>query len=157
MKIFNKLLMLIVVAAIAGPFFLKKPDGTPLLNWRDFIPKESVQVITAAKETVIPKQKMYKWKDAKGHWQFGDTPPQGADAVEYQAKAQVHGMKHIELPEDFEDPYDRKPSQSTRFDPTQSSATPFSTAPITEVPKMLDQIKDYQQTLDKRNKALDSL
>lgn len=151
MKLFNKLLMLAVVAALAGPFFLKKPDGTPLLNWRDFIPKNPI-------ESVIPSepQKMYKWKDAKGHWQFGDMPPEGVHAIEMSVKTQINAMKTIELPEGFgEDPKKAQPKE--RFDPTQKGATPFSTAPISEVPEMLDQIKDYQETLDNRQKTLDSL
>lgn len=155
MKLFNKLLLLAVVAALAGPFILKKPDGTPFLKWQDFIPQDPVKSI---KESVTPSEpkKMYKWKDAKGHWQFGDMPPEGVTAVEMQVKTQINAMKTIELPEGFgEDP--KHEQNKERFDPTQKGATPFSTAPISEVPEMLDQIKDYQETLDNRQKALDSL
>lgn len=154
MKLFTKFLMLGIVAAVAGPFFIKKPDGTPLLNWRDFIPDNPVQSV---KESIRPSAptKMYKWQDAKGQWQFGDQPPEGVAAQEMQVKTQINSMKTIELPEGFgEDP---KPKEKSTFNPTQSPATPLSTAPISEVPEMLDQIKDYQQTLDDRKKTLDNL
>jgi hypothetical protein len=156
MKIFNKLLILMVLAALAGPFFLKKPDGTPFLNWRDFIPQNPLESV---KESVVPSppKKMYKWKDAKGHWQFGDMPPEGVAAQEMQVKTQINEMKTIELPEGFRDEPEQQQAETSRFDPTQKSATPLSTAPLTEVPKMLDQIEQFQGKLDERQKSLDAL
>lgn len=154
MKIFNKLLILAVIAALAGPFILKGPDGMPLMSWRDFLPKGSVDSINSTINSVT-QNKMYKWKDEKGRWQFGDNPPEGVSAVEMAVKTQINEMKTIELPEGFKDEADR--NKSKRFDPGEESATPFSTAPLTQVPEMLDQIKDFQNTLDERKEKLDDL
>ena len=37
MKLFNKLLLLALVLALASPFILKKPDGTPILEISQFL------------------------------------------------------------------------------------------------------------------------
>lgn len=38
MKLFIKLLSLILILGLSGPFFLHRPDGRPWLNYRDFLP-----------------------------------------------------------------------------------------------------------------------
>lgn len=156
MKIFNKLLILLVIAALAGPFILKKPNGEPWLNWRDFIPNEAKQAATAMKDSIAPTAEhvMYKWQDEKGIWQYGDQPPAGANAQPVNVKTQINAMKTIELPEGFGG---KTEEENVRFDPTSGSATPLSTAPLEKVPEMLEQIKDYQETLDKRNKAMEDM
>lgn len=152
MKIFTKLLLLALVAGLAAPFFLKGPNGLPLLNYKDFIPTPD-----SIMESVTPKAevKMYKWKDAKGHWQFGDNPPEGVTANEMHVKTQINSMKTIELPEGFKEKVEEKPEKG--FDPLSSGASPLSTAPMEKVPEMMDRIEGYQQKLDDRAKALDSL
>jgi hypothetical protein len=152
MKIFTKLLLLALVAGLAAPFFLKGPNGQPLLNYKDFIPTPD-----SIMNSVTPKAeiKMYKWKDAKGHWQFGDNPPEGVAANEMHVKTQINSMKTIELPEGFKEKVEEKPEKG--FDPLNSGASPLSTAPMEKVPEMMDRIEGYQQKLDDRAKALDSL
>lgn len=154
MKIFTKLLLLALVAGLAAPFFLKGPNGQPLLNYKDFIPTPD-----SIMNSVTPKAeiKMYKWKDAKGHWQFGDNPPEGVAANEMHVKTQINSMKTIELPDGFKDNINTEEDTNPRFDPLSSGASPLSTAPIEKVPEMLDQIEGFQQKLDDRAKTLDSL
>jgi hypothetical protein len=152
MKIFTKLLLLALVAGLAAPFFLKGPNGLPLLNYKDFIPTPDsvMNSITPKAET-----KLYKWKDAKGHWQFGDNPPEGVGASTMQVKTQINSMKTIELPEGFKNNTGTEPEKG--FDPLSSGASPLSTAPIDKVPEMMDRIESYQQKLDDRAKTLDAL
>lgn len=152
MKLFSKLLMLLVIAALAGPFFLKKPNGEPWLNWRDFIPTKTVDTV---KESVAPSSQriMYKWQDEKGIWQYGDQPPEGANATPMSVKTQINAMKDIDLPEGFGGAVK---DDEARFDPTTGSKLPLTTAPLEKVPEMLEQIQNYQETLDKRNKALEN-
>ena len=151
MKIFTKLLLLALVAGLAAPFILKGPNGQPLLNYKDFIPTTDSVINSVTPKT---ETKLYKWKDAKGHWQFGDTPPDSVAAQEMQVKTQINAMKTIELPEGFKE---KKEEPEEGFDPLSSGASPLSTAPIEKVPEMLDQIEGFQQKLDGRAKKLDSL
>jgi hypothetical protein len=151
MKFFTKLLLLALVAALVAPFFIKGKNGQPLLNFKDLISNNAaIRALEPKKET-----KMYKWKNSKGEWQFGDTPPDGSNAAEMQVKTQINSMKTIELPDGFKD--QQETDSDSRFDPLESNASPFSTAPIDKVPEMLEQIESYQDTLDDRSKLLDSL
>lgn len=156
MKIFIKLLLLALVGALAAPFFLKGPNGLPLLNYKDFIPTTDSVINSVTPKT---ETQLYKWKDAKGHWQFGDTPPEGSLAEKMQVKTQINEMKTIELPDGFKDKTQQtnEADAQKRFDPLNSGASPLSTAPIEKVPEMLEQIDGFQKKLDDRAKTLDSL
>jgi hypothetical protein len=150
MKILVKLLLLALVAALAAPFFIKGPNGQPLINFKDLISGNGViNGFTPKKET-----QLYRWKNAKGELQFGDNPPNGVQASKMQVKTQINSMKTVELPDGFSD-HEQQPT--SRFDPLDGSASPLSTAPLEKVPEMLEQIEGYQQKLDERAKALDSL
>lgn len=151
MKFFTKLLLLALVAALAAPFFIKGKNGQPLLNFKDLISgNASMSGFQPKKATT-----MYKWKNSKGEWQFGDTVPEGTNASEMHVKTQINSMKTIELPSGYKN--QPESNSNDRFDPLDSNSTPFSTAPIEKIPEMLDQIESYQQTLDDRSKQLDSL
>jgi len=42
MKLFIKLMMFMLVAAVAGPFILKGPNGQPLMSYKDLLPSFSL-------------------------------------------------------------------------------------------------------------------
>jgi hypothetical protein len=109
--------------------------------------------------SVVPKTEstMYKWKDDKGHWQFGDNPPLGVNADEMHVKTQINSMKTIDLPDGYKDNIEAEGNTQKGFDPLSSGASPLSTAPIEKVPEMLDQIEGFQQKLDDRAKTLNAL
>ncbi|MFY0639654.1 MAG: DUF4124 domain-containing protein [Bermanella sp.] len=153
MGLFNKLLLLALVLAVASPFILKKPDGSPILDISEFI--EPAKNLTS---TVVPSaapKSLYRWQDAKGNWQYSDHPPEGSNAQQIQVEDKINSMKTIELPEGYQD----KPEESERFDPTDGngSSLPLTTAPIEKVPEMLDQINDFQKNLDSRQQQLDQI
>lgn len=152
MKLMVKFILLAVIAAIVAPFFIHGPNGQTLLKFSDFIPSTD-----SLMESVSPADspKLYKWKNEKGQWQFGDNPPADAQATVMQVTTPVNSMKTIELPKGFSD---SKPDNNTkRFDPLDSNASPLSTAPLQKVPEMLETIDGFQQSLDDRKKALDAL
>lgn len=70
-KLFVKLMMLVVVLALAGPFFLHGPDGRPLLTLDDLkLPKFDLPALPAAapadgKPTADPQQ-WIQWSDRSG-------------------------------------------------------------------------------------------
>lgn len=153
MGIFNKLLLLALVFGLASPFFIKKPDGTPYMNINDFL-----KPVQTAKESILPTEskQLYRWQDDKGNWQYSDTRPEQNQAEAVRIKHNINAMKTIELPEAYQD---KKPDSDPRFDPTDGSgtSTPLSTAPIDKVPEMLDQIDNFQENLNNRQKQLDNL
>lgn len=154
MGIFNKLLLLALVLALASPFILKKPDGTPILDVSELL--KPAKTMT---EAILPsgeQPSLYRWKDEKGNWQFSDTPPESVNAQMMEVETKINSMKTIDLPEGYQD----KPKvENNRFDPTdgEGSSLPLTTAPIEKVPEMLDKIKDFQQSLDDRKQQLDDI
>lgn len=85
MKLFSRLLALIVIAALAGPFFIKGPNGEPLwrvdtlwaqakFQWR----RLSGNVVDAL--PVDQNVEVYRWRNANGQWQFAAEAPPGIEA-----------------------------------------------------------------------------
>jgi len=151
--LFNKLLLLALVLAVASPFILKKPDGSPIMDISEFI-----KPATDMGKSVISNDEptsLYRWQDEKGNWQFSDHPPENVNSQVMTVDNKINSMKTIDLPEGYQD----KPKQTTRFDPTASDGTsiPLTTAPLEKVPEMLDQIKGFQDALDNRQQQLESI
>ncbi len=72
MRIYLILLVVILIAALMAPYFLKGPDGQTLMKAE--IPVELLPGAVGEGDTV------YRWKDAQGVWQFGEAPPEGIDS-----------------------------------------------------------------------------
>lgn len=153
MSLFNKLLLLALVLALASPFILKKPDGTPILEISQFL-EPAKNIGQSVIPTAAPKS-LYRWQDEKGNWQYSDHPPENTQSQMIQVEDKINSMKTIDLPEGYQD----KPKSSDRFDPTdgQGSSLPLTTAPLEKVPEMLEQIKGFQESLDNRQQQLDSI
>ncbi len=151
MGLFNKLLLLVLVLALASPFILKKPDGTPFVRLQDFL--DSVPDVKTPSLSTESKP-LYRWQDEKGNWQYSDHPPENVQAESMQVEDKINSMKTIDLPEGYRDSETPK-----RFDPLDGSGTslPLTTAPIEKVPEMLDQIQNFQQELEDRKHTLDNL
>ncbi|MBV1907061.1 MAG: hypothetical protein KUG75_13380 [Pseudomonadales bacterium] len=80
MRIFLKFIVLALIVATAAPFFLKGPDGKPIMSSDDFIPT------TVIPANIDPNRigngdTIYKWKDEYGIWQFGEEPPEDFKAA----------------------------------------------------------------------------
>ena len=79
MKLFVKLMALIVVLAVAGPFFIKGPDGRPLMEIGEVaasIKRQWNAMVVDAGRRVgnedAGKVEVYRWQDADGNWHFSD-------------------------------------------------------------------------------------
>lgn len=83
MRLFVKFMLLIVVIAMAGPFFLKGPDGRALWSI-----KETVEAAKALPGQALPNAlpgltpasdavQVYRWQDADGQWHYAGEPPAG--------------------------------------------------------------------------------
>ena len=92
MKLFIKLMLLFVAAALAGPFLIKGPDGEPLLSLDrlrvpaislpDFA-KAAVAVkasVSEASEVPAESIAVFKWRDENGRWHFSDKAQPGRQA-----------------------------------------------------------------------------
>ena len=63
-----KAIILVLIAAFAGLFFIKGPNGEPFMTLEDLKPS-----VPEVKTTIAPT-KVYKWQDENGVWQFSNQP-----------------------------------------------------------------------------------
>ena len=66
-----KIMVLLLIAAFAGLFFINGPNGEKVLSLDDFkleLPQANTNGAPAAPEQV------YKWQDENGVWQFSNQP-----------------------------------------------------------------------------------
>lgn len=74
MKLFVKLLALVIALALIGPFFIKGPDGQPL--WQ--LPT-SLDQVKLLPQSVSDKSggvvEVYRWQDDSGQWHFSESAP----------------------------------------------------------------------------------
>jgi len=152
MSLVYKLIILALIGALAAPFIIKKPDGTPMMTLKQFMPDAS-QSIDQLKSIGKADAQLYRWQDEKGNWQYSDTPHDSAQGEKFQVQATINSMKTIELPEGF-----GEPKKKERFDPTDDSGVnlPVTTAPLNKVPEMLENIEGIQEKFDARQQQLDA-
>lgn len=145
MSLFYKLIILGLLLALASPFIMKKPDGTPFMTWQQLMPDNVTSAIK--KDT-----QLYRWKDDKGQWQYTDTPPENNQAEQITVKTTINSMKTIELPEGYQ-PKKQEPENQQNQNSGLSLPT---TAPLTEVPKLLEDIDGIQKKYDTRQSQIDA-
>lgn len=75
MKMFYGMMVLMLLGALALPFFMKGPNGEPIMTVDKFV-GDSVTSIVPSKPT-----EMFRWQDEHGVWQFGERPPEATAAA----------------------------------------------------------------------------
>jgi len=92
MKLFLKLMLLLVVTALAGPFIIKGPNGRPLMtldklrlpavSMPDFGKAAAVVKASVSQAGASPAEPIavYKWRDDYGRWHFSDKAQRGRSA-----------------------------------------------------------------------------
>ncbi len=167
MKIYLKLMIFALVLGLAGPFFLKRPDGRPWLEVDDFLPDMSAigaraengwsWVVGRVEDAVgeenldLPsgKTKVYKWRAADGSWQFSDKPPpEGAEEVWLDPSANV--MQSTPLPASVSPSGEKEDANPL----SNGIPLPLSVAPG-KVSKLMDDAKNVQKLVEQRNQKLE--
>ena len=78
MRLFWFMLIVVLLAALVLPFFLKGPGGVPLMT---------VQQVVNDSLPAAPVE-TYRWQDVHGTWQFGDAPPEDVAAERFSVGAE---------------------------------------------------------------------
>ncbi len=172
MKLGYKLMLLGLVAMLALPLFIRKPDGTPMMTLEDWIPDTKALQRTAsaalnkssggdgfsegAALVSEPEAKMYSWRDANGVMHFSENPPPDA--------ATAQNVKVSNVPKNVNRMVAVKPRQSDSnqkpHDPSQRAGFDLAfptTVPLKEIPKLMDDAKNLQKLADQRNTALQEM
>ena len=150
-----KLIILIVIAAGAAPFFINGPNDEPLMtldDWKIELPTSASDLLPGSEPpTAAPTiTEVYKWQDGNGVWQFSNRP---GDAEVDAEVVELDG--NINTYEAFKAP----PPQTTATESKATSAAipGVSTISPSQAGELLDTVKNLQGTIDQRKADLDTI
>jgi len=172
MKLLLKLFLTLIVLSVAVLFFIKTPDGQPVLSADKVLPKKdqvfaditdktqgflgkAKDTVSSIKPAANNQQQqnasgVYRWKDENGQWQYSNVKP--ADQTTESVKNQ------ISISEEFgkKKNYATNNQPQKKADNQQSDGlkiTPFTVSP-SEIPKLIQDSKNVQNLVDKRDAQL---
>ncbi|MEX2327940.1 MAG: DUF4124 domain-containing protein [Pseudomonadales bacterium] len=140
-----KILVLFVILAGIGLFFLKGPNDEPFLTASDFMPTtDKVEIGQQHPETVT----IYKWQDEDGVWHFSNEP------------VEVDGVETMEVDGDIN--LIPAVTASTLKSKRRLESKAYSTIPdgLTSVApekiaEMMETANNLQETIDTRKASVD--
>lgn len=141
-----KIIIVVVILACIGPFFIKGPDGEPLMTIADLKPDFSLPSVSALSEELDEVSnkpvKVYKWQDEDGNWHFSNKPidAAGAETIE---------LEETNIVSAFEAPKKKK----TVVAASQPNITGMPS--ISQGLETLNQAKQLQATIDQRKADMD--
>mgnify|MGYP001185718679 CR=1 FL=1 len=152
------MLGLLIIACIA-PLFIKGPSGEPLMtldDWKIDVPvpiKDLVGSLTGGAKNPLPVEghqpmQVFKWQDDEGQWHFSNAPP-NLGIAEGLEISDVNLMEAYLPPAPLSDAEEPTTSETM-------SVSPGIPHPE-QVQEMMETIEQFQQTIDRRKEALDSL
>ncbi len=140
-----KFMVLLLIAAFVGLFFVKGPDGERMLTLDDF--KPDVPALATEAESTAPT-KVYKWQDENGVWQFSNQPQDEAlgETVEYDGK--INTMPAVDSASSGSRPGER---------PSLVIPSGLTTVSGEQAADMMETVNHLQQTVDERKAQLDAM
>ena len=145
-----KVMIAVAILACIGPFFIKGPDGEPLMTIEDLKPDFSLPSVTAKLDDRddggSKPVKVYKWQDEEGNWHFSNQPvdAEGAETIELDGNINI--MPAFKAPE-------RKKTTVAAASQPKTSLVPS----ISQGLETLNQAKQVQATIDKRKADMDKI
>jgi hypothetical protein len=150
---------LLIIACIA-PLFIKGPGGEPVMtlnDWKIDVPhqvKDLVGSLTrgAKKSPPVEEQQpmqVYKWQDDEGLWHFSNAPPNLEIAEEIE-------ISDVNLMEAYLPPPAPPTDAGELNDSGPMSVSPGIPEPG-QVQEMRETIEQFQETINERKEALDTL
>jgi hypothetical protein len=140
-----KVMVLLLIAAFAGLFFINGPDGEKILTLDDFKPE-----LPAEEATVSAPEKVYKWQDENGVWQFSNQPRDEnmGETVEYDGNINTMPATDTSILSQRGDT-DARPGLQIPAGMTSVSGE--------QAQEMMDTVNNLQSTVDERKAELDRL
>ncbi len=162
MRLFAKLMILLVIAALAGPFFLKGPDGRPL--WTIASVKAKIAAVLSSTRSDIAggledvgvdaasnDVEIFRWQDASGQWHFSTEAPAGIDADTMTIDPDTNLVTLPALPEAPQpEPEVAAPTEQA---PVQT-AVPEGYPDAEETRQLLEDVRNMQNVVDEREKRI---
>lgn len=178
MKIFVKLVLFLLVLALAAPFFLRGPDGGPLISFDDVQKTdggfgkgfEKVEKLFSGLKSPYSDQsqevldrnpsqldsfQVYQWKDEHGKWHFSDERnPAGESEVKTVVNdAMIVEMDNKALLEKLEKIYNSNPldGKSDKGGVLDFPELLSGNLSLKEILSTFEKAKEVQGVMDARN------
>lgn len=142
-----KAMILVLIAAFAGLFFVKGPNGEPFMTLDDLKPS-----VPEVKTTVVPT-KVYKWQDENGVWQFSNQPRDEAQGELVAFDGNINTMPAVDTSILKTDSGASSGSRGTGINIPPG----LTTVSGDKVEEMMDTLNNLQQTVDDRKTQLDQM
>jgi|GEM_PF-1464379 len=83
MKLFYIMMVLMLLGALALPFFMKGPNGQPIVTVEDMVGEGVSSGLEGVVGALAPSEplELYRWQDEHGVWQFGERAPEQITAA----------------------------------------------------------------------------
>mgnify|MGYP001561608095 CR=1 FL=1 len=140
-----KLMIGIVILACSGLFFIKGPDGQPLLTIDALFSASKPTQAEAGRSTAPTK--IYKWQDEHGVWQFSNTPVPSAEAELVILDGQINTIDAYVAP--------AKPNQPAVANSRSALPAGVTTVSPDKIVEMMEKVNNLQQTVDDRKAEID--
>lgn len=158
-----KLIILLAIAAITAPFFIKGPDGRPLMTSDELLPISTGLSGGSEQRSELPatpSKNIYRWQDETGQWHYSDTPPahtksenvtlkpvNTVPALQSEAKP-VNGRNTVS---------DRESDQTSSGAALLPGNLTGPDAVPTDMSELMRQVKEAEQRIKERQAKLDAL
>jgi hypothetical protein len=160
MKLFIKLTLFLVVAAVAAPFFITSPAGKPMLtlnglkapdahlpDFKKAVAGVKESLSAEGKEQSAQRMEVFRWQDEKGVWHYSDTKEQGrpAQIVTLNPNASVVHLDPVKSAENS------KGTAAEKNKDDDSSSVPFLTSlSMRKPPELITDAKNVEQVQRQR-------
>lgn len=140
-------LFLVVILALATPAILNHPnDASSTPNTFSSWPPDNEQ-------PQATEVKVFKWQDAKGHWHYGDKPPEHKPSQTLNVRTDTNIVRSVKIPP-------KKTVQTPKKPATKPKKQPDMALPITLSPEkvgtLIQDARNVQSLVDKRARDIDN-
>jgi len=146
LNVLIKAMIVVLLAAFAGLFFLTGPNGEPILSLDDL--KPDVPELDSNTGTT----KVYKWQDENGVWQFSNQPIDEGQGEVLELDGIINTMPAT-------DTSILNAGRTTSSLPSSGMSIPpsLTTLPGDKVQEMMDTVNNLQQSVDDRKADIDQM
>lgn len=146
MKLFIKLIVLVLILAMAGPFFMRGPDGQPLLRLSDVTQKFKSWMSSGSSSAPGSPVKVHRWQDEEGQWHYSDeAPSQNSEVITVDPNVNVIQSTPVTKP-----PAAEATAPATEKPEPKTDKLPSVFHPIDETNKVKEELEQRNEELKQR-------
>lgn len=139
-------MIVVLLAAFVGLFFLNGPNGEPLLTLDDLKP-----TLPEVESSPVPT-KVYKWQDENGVWQFSNQPVDEGQGEVIELDGKINIMPAVDT-----SILGTSPKVSNSPSLGMSIPPGLTTVSGDKVQEMMDTVNNLQETVDNRKSEIDQI